>query len=229
MKPFKNLAVLQKQLGYQFKEEAHLKQALTHKSATKRHNERLEFLGDAILSSIIAAWLFKKFPKATEGELTRARASLVKRPTLALVAVELGIGEHIYLGMGERRSGGVQRDSILADALEAIIGAIYLDAGFLQCTQSVESWFQKRMEVLNPTAQEKDPKTRLQEWLQARQISLPSYQVVTIEGESHQRTFTVNCQVEDLKLTAAATAASIRLAEQKAAQKIWELIIHDHS
>lgn len=216
--------VIQRRLQYVFKDTALLTLALTHKSASHRHNERLEFLGDSILNFIIAQLLYQQFENATEGELTRARASLVNKTTLSQVAVELTLGEHIYLGMGEKRSGGFRRESILADAFEAIVGAIYLDSGFDATYQCLQLWFASRIAQLKPKNQEKDPKTRLQEYLQANQKSLPKYVVVSIVGEPHEQMFSVKCEVTDLSLSIEGIGPSRRIAEQIAAAKIWELI-----
>lgn len=217
------LDVLERQLSYQFKDKQILKQALTHKSYKHLHNERLEFLGDAILNFIIADLLFKQFSRATEGELTRARASLVNKTALFEIAQTFSLGDFLYLGMGEQRSGGFRRESILADALEAIIGAIYLDAGLETVHACVQKWYQKKIATLEPSAQEKDPKTQLQEWLQANQMPLPLYQVVTIEGEPHAQIFTVSCELSNL-MTVKGQGSSRRIAEQVAARKILEMI-----
>lgn len=219
----KKTTPLQKKLGYQFNDQLLLRQALTHRSAGLKHNERLEFLGDAVLNLVIADLLYQQFSSAQEGELTRRRASLVNRNTLALVAQELSLGEYLTLGIGERRSGGFRRESILADALEALIGAIYLDTGFAACYQCIKAWFNQRMAYLQPE-QQKDPKTRLQEWLQADQKPLPKYQITGVEGEPHLQFFTVSCTIDALNLVVEGKGSSRRLAEQEAAQKALEQI-----
>lgn len=219
-----NLEILERKLNYSFKDKALFKQALTHKSAHAKHNERLEFLGDAILNLVIADLLYQQFAKASEGSLTRARASLVKKLTLSEVAVELTVGDYLQLGMGEQRSGGFRRESILADAMEAIIGAIYIDAGFDAAYQSIRRWFAARLNLLKPENQEKDPKTRLQEWLQAHQKPLPKYQIISIVGEPHAQIFTVSCEVEGISPTVEGSGVSRRFAEQQAADRILEII-----
>lgn len=218
------LELLERRLNYQFKNKALFKQALTHKSSNHLHNERLEFLGDAILNFIIADLLFQEFKDATEGELTRARASLVNKAALFEIAQTFSLGEFLYLGIGEQRSGGFRRESILADALEAIIGAIYLDAGLKVIYQCIQRWYADKMAVLTPHAQEKDPKTRLQEWLQANQKALPLYQVISIKGEPHSQIFTVSCEIPELSLVIEGEGSSRRIAEQIAARKTLEVI-----
>ena len=221
---FKKLESLEKRIGYCFKTRALLKQALTHKSAHRAHNERLEFLGDAVLSMVIADALYLRFNQATEGELTRARASLVNKTTLSSIALELSLGDYIELGLGEKRSGGFRRESIMADALEAIFGAVYLDSGFDDVKKVILSQYEQRMMALRPEKQQKDPKTQLQEWLQANQHSLPKYEITLITGEPHDQHFTVICEVEALSLQAEGEGSSRRLAEQEAARKILEHI-----
>ena len=224
MKLSDKLSALERKLNYYFKDKALFIQALTHKSANYKHNERLEFLGDAVLNVVIADLLYQQFSEATEGELTRARASLVNKTTLFEIAREFLLGEYLYLGIGEQRSGGFRRESILADAFEAILGAIYLDSGYAACYRCIENWFKSRIDILKPQEQEKDPKTRLQEWLQASQQPLPKYQVVSIVGEPHSQIFTVSCEVETLGLQVEGTGVSRRYAEQEAARKILESI-----
>lgn len=209
---------LQAGLGYQFRKPDLLERALTHRSANRRHNnERLEFLGDAQLSQIISCWLFNQFDTATEGQLTRMRASLVRGQTLAELARELGIGEFLLLGSGEMKSGGHRRESILADALEAIIGAILLDGGEKHCREVVEHWFAGRLESVSPATVQKDAKTRLQEWLQGRQRALPHYEVEAIHGQAPDQRFDVRCVLVDLEQEFHASGRSRRRAEQQAA------------
>lgn len=210
-------------LGYQFQQSAYLQTALTHRSAGNPNNERLEFLGDALLSLIIGEFLFQRFPKAKEGQLTRLRASLVKGETLAEIAQELDLGQYLCLGMGERRSGGWRRNSTLADAVEAIIGAIYLDSDLHTCEKVVLHWFQSRLENLSISTIQKDPKTRLQEYLQASQQPLPDYEVLKMQGPPHNQHFEVKCQVIGLKATTG-TGESRRRAEQDAAEKALKLL-----
>lgn len=209
-------------LGYSFKTAALLEAALTHRSSSGINNERLEFLGDAILSFVIADQLYGRFSMATEGQLSRMRAVLVKGPTLAEIAQDLDLRRFLQLGLGEKRSGGFQRESILADALEAIIGAIYLDGG-LECAQNcILQWYQERLDRLVPDACHKDPKTRLQEFLQARHFSLPIYTVLEIGGDPHHPIFRVHCSVEALALSEIGIGHSRRQAEQAGAVLLLE-------
>ena len=209
-------------LGYEFRDPELLRQALTHRSAGGRNNERLEFLGDAILGFVIAEALYVHLPEASEGELSRMRASLVKRETLAEVARGLGLGDHLELGSGELKSGGFRRDSTLADALEAIFGAIYLDSDFPACKARILHLFAARLEALPSAAALKDPKTRLQEYLQSRRISLPDYEVLESRGKDHSREFVVLCRVEELGILHRAHGSSRRRAEQEAAAGVLE-------
>jgi ribonuclease-3 len=218
---------LYKCLGYTFTNEANIVEALTHRSASKHHNERLEFLGDAILGMVIAKALYQRFPKQPEGKLTRMRSSLVKGDTLAEVAREFALGELLLLGPGELKSGGFRRDSILADAVEAIIGAIYLEAGMEKCETLVLDWFAPRLEALDPEAVSKDDKTRLQEYLQSNKHPLPLYEVTEIKGKSHDQTFYVECHVEGLNKAVVGKGNSRRRAEQKAAKQAFEKLIND--
>jgi ribonuclease-3 len=207
-------------LGYAFNDDALLTQALTHRSLSADHNERLEFLGDSLLNMIVSDFLYRRFPNLDEGELSRIRASLVSGKALAAVAAELNLGEHLLLGSGERNSGGKRRSSILADAVEAILGAIYLDGGMASCQACVHRWFAGRLESIDPTASHKDAKTRLQEYLQARKQPLPQYRLCSTEGKSHQQAFTVACKVTLLNGEVVATASSRRKAEQTAAEQV---------
>lgn len=212
---------LQSRLGYGFQQPALLRQALTHRSAHQKHNyERLEFLGDALLGAIVAQALYEKFPHEDEGRLTRMRASLVRQECLCQIARELQLGQHLILSSGEMKSGGHQRDSILADAVEALIGAIYLDCGDLErVRQIVLGWLDSRLAQVAPTEALKDPKTRLQEWLQGRHLALPEYRVVRILGDAPSQKFFVECQVAG-QPAATGTGNSRRFAEQAAAQDI---------
>jgi ribonuclease-3 len=207
-------------LGYRFQDPTLLQDALTHRSVGSRNNERLEFLGDAILSFVMAEILYRRAPRATEGELSRLRASLVRGSTLADIARGLDLGEHLVLGSGELKSGGYRRESILADAFEAVLGAIYLDGGFEVCRQFIHDLFRERLARLPSPESLKDPKTRLQEWLQSRGLALPDYEVVEITGEDHDRRFTVSCRVSGLDSAMAGRGTSRRKAEQAAAAKV---------
>ncbi|MDP5028935.1 MAG: ribonuclease III [Paraglaciecola sp.] len=213
---------LYKKIGYTFNDPANLKLALTHRSANKKHNERLEFLGDAILGMVIAKELFERFPSQPEGKLTRMRSNLVKGDTLAALAREFDLGDLLLLGPGELKSGGFRRDSILADAIEAIIGAIYLESGLSQCEPIVLQWFATRLAELDPQLVSKDDKTRLQEYLQARKLPLPLYEVTEIAGQSHEQIFHVECSVVGLSQATVGKGNSRRKAEQKAARQAFE-------
>jgi len=209
-------------LNYHFRNRELLIQALSHRSSGGMNNERLEFLGDSVLNTAISTLLFERHPQFHEGALTRFRASLVNQATLASVARELALGDYLSLGPGELKSGGQRRASILADALEAVLGAVYIDGGF-ECLQTVVSWlFDTR--VTAPVFHEtlKDCKTQLQEALQARDLPLPIYSVESITGQAHQQTFQVSCRIEALGIQAYGEAASRRAAEQQAAQRVLE-------
>lgn len=208
---------LNQAIGYQFAHESLLEQALTHRSYARKNNERLEFLGDAILNCTIAQALYHQFPNAKEGQMSRLRAHLVKGDTLAEIGREFKIGDFLRLGSGELKSGGFRRDSILADAVEAIIGAISLDADLAKAQTVLLSWFEDRLANLDLKENIKDSKTRLQEFLQARRLPLPEYQVMTITGEAHQQEFTVHCGVESLDAPMEGIGSSRRMAEQEAA------------
>ncbi len=206
--------------GHAFATPGLLQQALTHRSAGTPHNERLEFLGDAVLGMIVAEALYARWPNADEGALTRARAELVRESSLAEVARRLEVGARLVLGPGEMKSGGHRRDSILSDALEAVIGAIYLDAGFEACRRAVLPWFEAAVEAVPASKVGKDPKTRLQEWLQARQRPLPQYELLSEGGEEHARIFQVRVRLEDPAVSADGEGGSRRAAEQQAADAV---------
>ncbi len=207
--------------GHAFGDGELLARALTHRSAGSVHNERFEFLGDALVNLLVAEALFQHWPKADEGALTRARAELVRESALAAVARELDLGSRLRLGPGEMKTGGHRRDSILADALEAVIAAIYLDAGFEACRAVVLPWFEAMIAALpEPNRLGKDAKTRLQEWLQARQKPLPVYTLLGETGDDHAKTFRVSCRLEDPPLLREGEGASRRSAEQAAADAI---------
>ena len=213
---------LQKHLNYQFSDQELVRRALTHRSADKVNNERLEFLGDSLLGFIVAEFLFEIYPDAREGELSRMRAGLVNKESLAELARELELGDCLRLGLGELNTGGKYRESILADTVEAIIAAIYLDGGIEACRQFVRRWSEARLSSQFPAAQQKDNKTRLQELMQSQGLPLPQYQVVKISGEAHQQLFQVSCQVEPLVDSQLGNGRSKRFAEQEAAQKVLE-------
>ena len=213
---------LEQVLGYPFNDKGLLLLALTHRSCGSRNNERLEFLGDSVLNHIVAEALFHRFPDAREGELSRMRASLVQGETLAEVARELGLGEYLKLGSGEMKSGGHRRASILADALESILGAILMDANIEACRACVFDWFEERLEAVSPERVGKDAKTALQEKLQGRGERLPNYQLTHTEGEDHCQHFTVICELPDEGRQFAGKGSSRRKAEQAAAQAALE-------
>ncbi|GLP97189.1 ribonuclease III [Paraferrimonas sedimenticola] len=210
-------------IGYQFNDISHLQLAMTHRSAAGQHNERLEFLGDSVLSVVIAEELFHRFPKVNEGALTRMRSALVKGDTLSEIGLEFELGDYIRLGAGELKSGGFRRASILADAVEAIIGAVYLDSDFATVKALLLRWYQTRLDTVQPVNQ-KDAKTRLQEYLQGRRLPLPEYVVTEITGESHRQEFTVECRTSELNQPVVAKGSSRRKAEQIAAAKVLEQI-----
>ncbi len=208
---------LYKSLGYTFKSEDLLSKALTHRSLGSKNNERLEFLGDSILNFLVAAYLYRQFPQLNEGDLSRLRASIVKGETLADVARQLQLSDFLQLGSGELKSGGFRRSSILADALEAILGAIYLESGVDAVEQVIVKIFSKKLSAIDPNLNIKDPKTQLQELLQSRKLALPSYSVEKMEGEEHQRHFVVECQLSAKNECFLGEGSSRRKAEQDAA------------
>jgi len=220
----KNLENLQQFLAYQFSNPDLAQLALTHRSANTVHNERLEFLGDALLGFIVAETLFTLNPQATEGELSRMRSALVNKNALAAAARSLGIGEYLQLGTGEAKSGGSDRDSILADAVEALIAAIYLDGGIDACTIFVKKISESKLAIDAATTERKDAKTRLQEFLQAQGKNLPNYEVVEITGAAHEQVFHVSCRLESFGTESAGSGTSKREAEQQAATKILDAI-----
>ena len=212
------LSVLSVKLGYEFLAIELLSLALTHRSYAKENNERLEFLGDSILNFTIAAELYKKFPDVPEGDLSRLRSSLVDKDTLAKLATSLGLGEYIKLGGGELKTGGWRRDSILADATEAIFGAVYEDSGIVEAQALVLRLYQPYLENIPSVEELKDGKTRLQEWLQGRKLPLPQYSVVSVSGKSHDQVFTIRCEVTSHEFSVDAQGKSRRKAEQEAAK-----------
>lgn len=200
-----------------------LRRALTHRSHGASHNERLEFVGDAVLNCVVALTLFERFPDIPEGDLSRARAHLVNRDTLARVARRLRLGELIRLGEGEMRSGGADRASILADAMEAVFGAVFLDAGFDGARRAIDAAYAEVLRDADPTVLGKDPKTRLQEWLQGRRLNVPEYAIVATTGEAHAQRFAVECRIPQLDIVATGSGASRRVAEQDAAQAALDI------
>ena len=216
---------LLRQLQYPVVDPKLFEQALTHRSAARTNNERLEFLGDAILNLIVAEYLYTRYPQADEGSLSRLRAAVVSGASLARIATELDLGSVLALGAGELKTGGFRRESILADAFEALCGALYLEAGFVRLRELVLKVLEPALAALETAAagaadEQKDAKTRLQEWLQGRGLALPRYSVVHIEGESHAQVFEVSCAVDALRLTACGNGMSRRRAEQVAAQAL---------
>lgn len=210
--------------GHAFRTPGLLAQALTHRSAGTPNNERLEFLGDALLGAIVAEALYARWPNADEGALTRARAELVRESSLAEVARRFDLGARLTLGPGEMKSGGHRRDSILSDALEAVIAAICLDAGFETCRAVVLPWFAEAIAAVPAGKVGKDAKTRLQEWLQARQLPLPQYELLSEDGEEHAKQFRVSCRLSEPALSAEGTGGSRRGAEQQAAEAVLALL-----
>jgi ribonuclease-3 len=208
---------LRDRLGYAFRRPELLAQALTHRSHSAAHNERLEFVGDAVLNCVVAAHVYARFPQIPEGDLSRIRAHLVNRDTLARLGAAQQLGRDIRLGEGELRSGGAGRPSIVADALEAVFGAVFVDGGFEAARAVIDRVFANEFAALDPVSLAKDPKTRLQEWLQARRVAVPEYAVVATAGEAHAQTFTVECRIPALGVVVAGTGASRRAAEQAAA------------
>ena len=213
---------LQIDLNYDFSTPKLLDTALSHRSVGMNNNERSEFLGDSILGFVIADELFHKFPQADEGQLSRLRASLVKKETLADIGRQLSIGSYLKLGAGELRSGGHARDSILADAVEAIIAAIYLDSDYQRARQVILELYDIRLEQLTMTKGQKDPKTRLQEWLQSQKMELPVYEVTKSSGPQHKQQFVVSCSIKSMKVSTTGKGESKRKAEQDAAEKMLE-------
>lgn len=213
----KAAAWLKKSLAYEFEDEHLLRQALTHRSAPGSNNERLEFLGDAVLQLVVSELVFEKTQDVSEGQLSRLRSTLVKDTTLAKVARALGIGEHLILGSGEQKSGGHRRSSILADALEAIFGAVYLDAGFAGAREIIHRAFGDRLHQLPETADLRDPKSRLQEYLQGRKMALPEYTMQNVSGKAHDQSFEVSCGIPELDAVTTGKGSTRRRAEQEAA------------
>jgi len=219
--------VLCKKLGLTFNNPELFTAALTHRSAGSNNNERLEFLGDSILGFVIAQKLYDIFPDASEGALSRLRASLVNEGTLAELARKYQLGDALVLGSGELKSGGFRRDSILSDALEAIMGALYKDQGIVACRQWIEYLFAEKLQSLTLNNWQKDPKTQLQELMQSQKMELPDYTLITMSGPSHEQTFKVKCSVPLLEEASIGTGISRKKAEQAAAEKMLELLNKD--
>ncbi|CAL4042878.1 Ribonuclease 3 [Buchnera aphidicola (Anoecia corni)] len=209
---------LQKMIGYTFNQKKILEQALTHRSASSIHNERLEFLGDSILSFVITNELYSNFPTVNEGDMSRMRATLVRGKTLVEIANEFNLGQCLQLGQGELKSGGIRRESILANTVEAIIGGVFLDSNIYIIKNLILKWYKYRLKKLNPKHTQKDSKTRLQEYLQSKHLPLPSYFVTNVFGESHNQIFTINCKISTIKSNIIGIGKSRRKAEQSAAQ-----------
>jgi ribonuclease-3 len=217
-------ASLCKQLGYRFTQPQLLQRALTHRSYSAAHNERLEFLGDSVLNCTIAKYLFENYPDSPEGDLSRLRSNLVNQQTLAILAQQLNLGEHLLLGDGERKTAGARRPSILADGLEAVFGAVVLDKDFSAAENVILGLYVPFIENADLQFLGKDAKTLLQEYLQSRKLALPQYSVIEIKGEAHAQTFVVSCEVAQLKLSTRGEGASRRIAEQIAAERAYQQI-----
>ena len=218
-------ASLSRIIHYTFQDASLMMMALTHRSFNAQHNERLEFLGDSILSFLIAQELYQRFPKIDEGDLSRLRAQLVKESSLSTIATSMGLGDFIQLGEGELKSAGWRRPSILADTLEAMIGAIYLDAGIEPAHEFVLRFFEKQLNEIDPKLIQKDAKTLLQELLQSQKSDLPIYTVVSIEGEAHSQSFTIECIIKKSNIKTQGIGQSRRIAEQEAASKAYQLML----
>ncbi|HHS99300.1 MAG TPA: ribonuclease III [Thiomicrospira sp.] len=218
------LEQLAKKLGYQYNDISVLQHALTHRSMGAVNNERLEFLGDSLVNFMIADALFHQFNKLPEGDMSRVRAHLVKGDTLAIIGREYQLSDYLVLGPGELKSGGFRRDSIIADAVEAIIASVYEDGGLDACRQLVTRFYSKRLAELDPKKVGKDPKTRLQEYLQSQNADLPEYSIISVNGAAHDQEFTVSCYVGKLNSKFEAIATNRRKAEQKAAEIALEAL-----
>jgi len=210
-------------IGYRFIDLDLLRRALTHRSYGASHNERLEFLGDSVLNCVVALELYDKFPRLSEGELSRLRANVVNQQSLAVAAQQFAFGDELHLGEGELRSGGARRPSILADSVEAVIGAVFLDGGFQSARAVTRKLLGGPLDTIDPVTTGKDPKTLLQEYLQGRRLALPQYAVVATHGEAHEQRFQVECAVPELGIRSLGEGASRRSAEQEAARQAYEL------
>jgi len=218
-------ASLSRIIHYTFNDPSFMIMALTHRSFSSQHNERLEFLGDSVLSFLIANELYKRFARIDEGDLSRLRAQLVKESSLSTIATSIGLGDFIRLGEGELKSAGWRRPSILADTFESIIGAIYLDGGIKPTHEFVLRFFETQLNEIDPKLIQKDPKTLLQELLQSKKSDLPIYTVVSIEGEAHSQTFTIECQIKKSNIKTLGVGNSRRVAEQEAASRAYQLMM----
>lgn len=223
MRTFAKIETLYEKIHYSFKDEQYLHTALTHSSFAKDNYERYEFLGDALLNCIIAELLFVQFPSATEGQLTRLRASLVNGDALAKIAAQFTLDQYVKLGSGELKSGGHKRPSIMADMMEAITAAIYLDSDFTTVKEVVYAWYKVRLDDLDPDHQAKDPKSQLQEFAQSEKVSLPAYEVCRITGKEHDRMYEVTCQFKNISVQA--KGRSRRRAEQAAAKLVLNMMV----
>ena len=222
-------ASLSRIIHYTFNDPSLMIMALTHRSFSAQHNERLEFLGDSVLSFLIANELYKRFPRIDEGDLSRLRAQLVKESSLSTIATSMGLGDFIRLGEGELKSAGWRRPSILADTFESIIGAIYLDGGIEPTQTFILRFFETQLNEMDPKLIQKDPKTLLQELLQSKKSDLPIYTVVSIEGEAHSQTFTIECSIKKLNIKTQGVGNSRRIAEQEAASKAYQVMLESQS
>jgi ribonuclease-3 len=222
-------ASLSRIIHYTFNDPSLMIMALTHRSFSAQHNERLEFLGDSVLSFLIANELYKRFPRIDEGDLSRLRAQLVKESSLSTIATSIGLGDFIRLGEGELKSAGWRRPSILADTFESIIGAIYLDGGIEPTHKFILRFFETQLNEMDPKLIQKDPKTLLQELLQSKKSDLPIYTVVSIEGEAHSQTFTIECSIKKSNIKTQGVGNSRRIAEQEAASKAYQLMLESQS
>lgn len=220
-----NLDALQRSIGYCFRNADLIRRALTHRSFGASHNERMEFLGDSIVNCVIARTLYQKFPELPEGELSRLRASLVSEPALAALAQNIDLGTALLLGEGELKSGGGHRPSILADALEAVFGAVLIDGGFDAASQAVEHVFRVPLETIHPATAGRDAKTQLQESLQGQRLPLPCYTVTAIHGEAHEQRFEVECFIASLNIRCSGAGTSRRRAEQEAARQAYDQVM----
>jgi len=212
-------------LGHDFLHPELLRQALTHRSFGSDHNERLEFVGDSVLNCVIALALFERFPTLPEGDLSRLRADLVRRETLFRIATRLDLGAALRLGEGERQSGGIKRPSILADGLEALFGAVFIDAGFEAARKAIMGVYAEELAAVHPETSAKDPKTRLQELLQSRRLPVPEYSIAEIHGKAHDQSFHVRCHIPALQISATGSGSSRRVAEQEAAARAYEQVL----
>jgi len=217
-------SVLGNKFGYVFRQPKLLQRALTHRSYAPEHNERMEFLGDSILGCVIAKYLYSNYPQLSEGELSRLRSSLVREETLVILAQQIDLGSHLKLGEGELKSGGFRRPSILADALEALFGAVLLDSGFNEAEQAVLRLYVPYLETIDVQTLGKDAKTLLQEFLQGKRLPLPVYTIIAMQGEAHEQLFQVECAIPTLKISTRGTGTSRRNAEQQAAQAAYQLL-----